>query len=504
MNVIESIRENTYGKNPAIIDGDTCFNYDELYERVDSLSQGFIRLGVKKGDVLLAWLPNGFQAIETELACMQIGAIWVTLHAGLTWSEVNEVILSTEPALLVSDRNLTDTETIETLFDNGLICLLIDEGYEALIRANAAVKPDIEVSLTDPARLRYTSGTTGRVKAAVLSHAVYKCSLDNLTNELHELSTDDRVLHAAPLTHASGALMYPILAAGGTNVVLPHFDVEKVLETIQNERITTMFCVPTMLQRLFADETYRNYDLTSLRTISYGGAAMPVDKLIPIIEILGPRLMQIYGLTEATHPITTLSREDHYADNPKLGSIGRLTPFCELKIVDDDGEVVTRCGPDHVGELFARGPNCMDRYWRDVEATEETIVDGWVATGDLGYVDNDGYYWIVDRKKDVIISGGFNVYSAEIEHVLMGHPTVLEAAVLGLPHPEWGEEVFAVVVTELDSVDAETLRAYCRERLAGYKTPKRIIVQWEQLPKNRSGKILKPSIKDALLASSKE
>lgn len=498
MNVIESIREHEYGDNLAVIDGETRFTYNQFYTRVDSLSQGFIRLGVKKGDVVLAWLPNSFQAIETELACMQIGAIWVTLHAGLTWSEVHDVIRSTDPTLLVSDGNLTDPETLETLHENGLLCLSVNDGYEALIQANVAVRPEFDVSLADPARLRYTSGTTGRVKAAVLSHAVYKCSLDNLTNELHALSPDDRVLHAAPLTHASGALMYPILAAGGINVVLPQFDMESVLKTIQDERITTMFCVPTMLLRLFADETYLDYDLSSLRTISYGGAAMPAEKLIPVIEILGPRLMQIYGLTEATHPITTLTREDHRVDSSKLGSIGRMTPFCELKIVDGQGETITECGPEHVGEFFARGPNCMDGYWRDPEATAESMIEGWVATGDLGYVDADGYYWVVDRKKDVIISGGFNVYSAEIEHVLMGHTDVLEVAVVGMPHAEWGEEVQAVVVVEGNDMDAETLRAYCRKRLAGYKTPKQITIRSEPLPKNRSGKVLKRAIVEEL------
>lgn len=505
MNVIESIREreDDFSDRLAVVDGDVRLTYQEFYGRVDALSNVFLGYGVGKGQVILAWLPNGFQAIETELACLQIGAIWVTLNAGLTWAEVEDVVQSTEPKLVVSRSDILLQENLARLNQNGAECVLVDGEYEAEIQANSGQFVRDPIPLSHPARLRYTSGTTGRIKAAVLSHGVYKCSLDNLTNELHELGPGDRVLHAAPLTHASGALVFPLLLAGGCNVVLPTFDVDAVLQTIQQERITTMFCVPTMLQRLFGNERHLDYDLSSLKTISYGGAAMPLDKLLPIIDVIGPRLMQIYGLTEATHPITTLTREEHVAGNPKLGSIGKLTPFCEMKIVDDEGDSIRKNGPEHVGEFYARGPNCMGEYWQDPEATAETIVDGWVATGDLGYLDEEGYYWVVDRKKDVIISGGFNVYSAEIEHVLMGFPKVWEVAVVGLPHVEWGEEVHGVVYSEED-LDAEEIRVYCRERLAGYKTPKQITVVREPLPKNRSGKILKPAIVESLMAALKE
>jgi acyl-CoA synthetase (AMP-forming)/AMP-acid ligase II len=304
-------------------------------------------------------------------------------------------------------------------------------------------------------------------------------------------------LHAAPLTHASGALVFPILAAGGTNVLLPDFDVPTVLATIEDFEITTMFCVPTMLQRLFLCDAAKDSDLSSLRTISYAGAATPIDTLREVIFLLGPRLMQIYGLTEATHPITTLTREEHYADNPKLGSIGKLTPNCDLRIVVGIDETV--------GELFARGTNCMDGYWRDDVATHETIIDGWVATGDLGYQDEEGYFWVVDRKKDVIISGGFNVYSAEIEHVLMSNPIVVEAAVVGIPDAAWGEAVHAVVtVLDTGAITSESLRSWCRERLAGYKTPKRISIIDGTLPKNRSGKILKSKIRASIIDAQKE
>ncbi|MFP6596239.1 MAG: AMP-binding protein, partial [Candidatus Hydrogenedentota bacterium] len=364
--------------------------------------------------------------------------------------------------------------------------------YEQMIAGHDAVRPETSISPEDPARLRYTSGTTGRAKAAILPHRVYMCSLQNLTSEVHDLSPEDNVLHAAPLTHAAGALVFPVLAAGGTNVLLPRFEAEAVLATIEREKISLMFAVPTMLLRLFESPGIADADVSSIRTISYGGAPMPVEPLNSVIERIGTSLLQIYGLTEATHPITTLQHAEHRARNPKLGSIGKCTPFCTIRLLDDEGQEVA---PGEVGEMVVSGDNTMSGYWNDTEATDEVLEDGWVYTGDLAYCDADGYHWIVDRKKDVIITGGFNVYSAEVEHTLMEHPDVSEAAVIGLPHDDWGEEVCAVVTTaNKTEVDGTDLITFCRERLAGYKTPKRVFIQHEPLPKNNSGKILKKKI----------
>ncbi len=219
---------------------------------------------------------------------------------------------------------------------------------------------------------------------------------------------------------------------------------------------------------------------------------MPIDRLAPLITRLGPVFMQIYGLTEALHPVTCLKHLEHRVGNPKLGSIGTLTSSCRIRIAGDAGDEL----PDgEVGEIMIQGPIAFDGYWHDAEATAESLKDGWVASGDLGYRDGDGYYWIVDRKKDVIISGGFNVYTQEVEHVLCEHPSVAECAVVGVPHAEWGEMVCAAVYLHdgRDSAEPEIL-GWCRRSLAGYKTPKSVLVFASPLPRNSAGKIVKKEI----------
>lgn len=526
MNVIERIRERLpeFATGPAVIEGERTWTHAQLYDRVDRLSQAFLELGIQKGDVLMAWLPNGHEAIETELACFQIGAIWVTLNTNLTWTEVHNVIASTEPELLVTNPKCLEKiefagpEGAPTRLEGaparpaarlpvceGLRFILTGEtgstetldpsflSYESIIASSRPERPKIDVGEDDIARLRYTSGTTGRAKAAVLPHRVYLASLENLQNELHPLGPSDRVVHAAPLTHASAALIYPILAAGGANVVLPRFDVEAVLECIETQRITTMFAVPTILQRMCASPSFATRDLTSLRTVTYGGAPMAVEKLIPAIERFGTALVQIYGLTEALHPVTTLKREEHWVGNPNLGSIGKPTPINDVRIVDSGGRDL----PDgEVGEIWVRGPNVMAGYWRDEAETRLVMKDGWLATGDLAFRNPEGYLRIVDRRKDVIISGGFNVYTKEVELVLCEHEAVLEAAVIGIPHDEWGEAVHAVVVAKpgRNLTEKELLR-HCRAVMAGYKTPKSISFEKDPLPKSGAGKILKRELR---------
>jgi acyl-CoA synthetase (AMP-forming)/AMP-acid ligase II len=341
------------------------------------------------------------------------------------------------------------------------------------------------------ARLRYTSGTTGGAKAAILAHRVYQASLDNLLAQLHPLSPEDRVLHAAPLTHASGALVYPILMEGGANVVMEKFDAESALELIERLRVTTMFVVPTILQRLAAAPGFQTRDLSSLRSVFYGGAPMAPDKLLPVIGRLGRALVHIYGMTEAPWPITVLGREEHYPGNPRLGSIGRPTAICELRIVGAEGEELPDGG---VGEIQVRGRNVMSGYWQDPEATALALREGWLGTGDLGRRDSGGYYYLVDRKKDVIISGGFNVYAQEVELALAEHPGVAEAAVVGFPSADWGETVAAYVVPRpRANLTVEEIDAWARRRLADYKRPRRVILL-EELPKNPAGKVVKSAL----------
>lgn len=499
--IIGEIRRHSAGfaELPAVIDSRGTLTHSDLWNRVDRLTRSLIAAGLGRGRVLLAWLPDCREAIEAELACLQAGAVWVSVNTRFTWPEVDGIICDCEPAMIVTDAAHRARIPEDAWLRLAESPLFVTGGREAGIEAPArcweseiaAADPgpqEIPIATTDIARLRYTSGTTGRPKAAVLPYRVYLASLRNLQTTLHPMDTTDRVLHAAPLTHAGGALVFPVLAAGGANVIPGPFDAERALDAIERERITTMFLVPTILQRLTEAASFPTRDLSSLRSAIYGGAPIAPEKLAPAIARMGHALVHIYGMTEAPWPIAALPPSEHYPGGPKLGSIGRPTAVCEIELRDESGRV---CGPDETGEIRIRGENVMDGYWKDEAETRRALRDGWLRSGDLARRDRDGYYWIVDRIKDVIISGGFNVYAREVEAVLTAHEGVLEAAVIGEKHPDWGETVAAYVVTRAGAGPTEEeLAQWCRERLSTYKRPRRI-EQVPELPRNSSGKIAK-------------
>jgi acyl-CoA synthetase (AMP-forming)/AMP-acid ligase II len=503
--VVDRIRgaAERFPSNTAIIDGARSWSFAELLDRVDRLSAAFAARGLRPLDRVMAFLPNTHEAVECELAVLQSGLVWITLTARLTWAEVRSVLASCTPKVLVTDeaglaritggRAEIPFAPMPPMIVTGAT-VAVDEGvvgYEALLAIHDSARPTVVVEDEHPARLRYTSGTMGVAKAAVLPHRVYHASLDNLLVELGPLGPEDRALHVAPLTHGSGALVYPLFHAGGANVLEQHFDVDAVLSAVERLRITTMFTVPTMLSRLVASPRFADYDLSSLRALIYGGAPMPEAQLEVAVRLIGRALVHIYGMTEAPWPITTLRQADHRLDNPRLRSIGKATTVCQVAVVGEDGKELA---PGEVGEIRIRGRNVMSGYLDDESGTRAVLHDGWLASGDLGRIDEEGYAFIVGRKKDVIISGGFNVYASEVEAVLSSHPGVLEAAVVGLPHDDWGELVAAFVVPKPRAqVTPEQIDVLARSRLSAYKCPRRIEVV-SDLPKNASGKIQKSEI----------
>lgn len=502
--VMDRLRERAalFADRIALVEGRTTFTYAELFDRAGRFASALVRSGVKKGDALLAFLPNVHEAVECELAALMAGVAWITLTSRLTWAEVRGVVVSCRPKFIVTNEE--GRERIES----GLAALPLPElpplviigepgrlavastalSYEELLSIAPAWEPLAPVGPEDVARLRYTSGTTGSAKAAVLPQRVYATSLDVLLHELGPFSEADRALHVAPLTHGSGALLYPVLYSGGRNVLVRHFDVSLVLSLIEKERITTMFTVPTMLSRLVTSPEFERYDLSSVRALVYGGAPMPAAQLQVAVRKLGHALYQIYGMTEAPWPITVLKPSDHVPGSPRLASVGRPARGVEVTIAGAAG------GAGADGEIRVRGGNVMTGYLDDEEATRSVLANGVLSTGDLGRIDDDGYLFIVGRQKDVIISGGFNVYAAEVEAVLSTHDAVLEAAVVGLPHDDWGELVAAFVVPKPGAVlDAADIDALARRRLSGYKCPRHIEIVAD-LPKNASGKIQKSEI----------
>ncbi|MCW5829831.1 MAG: long-chain-fatty-acid--CoA ligase [Deltaproteobacteria bacterium] len=342
----------------------------------------------------------------------------------------------------------------------------------------------------------YTSGTTGRPKGVLLTHR--NMLANSWTGCIEKrIYPGEKLLHSAPLFHlAAISSFYSTALIGGTHVFLPAFDPKAVVDTIEKERITFCLFVPTMINMLLEMPGIEKRDFSSLKIISYGGSSIPVDRLRKAIEVFGCGFVQGYGQTEAAPILTTLRPEEHVLDGPlskRLASAGREAVGCEVRVVRPDGSDVTPGG--EVGEVVGRGDNIMKGYWKQPEATAETLRGGWLHTGDLGWIDEDGYIYIVDRLKDMIISGGENIYPREIEELLYTHPKILEAAVYGIPDPKWGEKVIAAVVPRAgQSLTPEEVGSFCKDNLASYKKPREVLIT-DILPRNAAGKVLKTELR---------
>lgn len=351
--------------------------------------------------------------------------------------------------------------------------------------------PEVDIDDDDPVNVLYTSGTESRPKGATLS------SRNLITQYVSqivdgEMSADDIEVHALPLFHCAQlhVFLVPGIYIGGTNIVLPGADPAAILATVEAERATKLFCPPTVWIGLLRHADFERRDLSSLRKGYYGASIMPVEVTKELASRLPHmRLFNLYGQTEMSPLATVLKPEDQMR---KLGSAGRASLNVETRVVDDNDHPVP---PGTMGEIVHRGPHAMLGYWNDPEKTAESFRNGWFHSGDLGVMDEEGYLYVVDRKKDMIKTGGENVASREVEEVLYQHPAIAEVAVFGTPHPQWIEAVTAAAVLRAgQTLDADVLIAFCRERLAGFKVPKRVVFM-DKLPKNASGKILKRELR---------
>ena len=485
------------------LDGDT-WTYAELNRRVNTLAHALRSLGVNAGD-RVAYLdlnhPNFF---VTLFATAKLGAILVPLNFRLTGPELTFIINDAGVHTLVYDQSFGGV--IETI--RGDLCCrhiirsvadpLADRtlppgtrSFEDLFTDQRESDMDNQVKGDEVAWIMYTSGTTGRPKGAMLTH-------DNiLWNNIQSwIAFDsqgaDITLVCAPLFHIGGLNVTPMSAftKGATVVLMRSYDPVRVLELIERERVTTMFGVPAMFQFMALSPGFAEADLSSVRFFICGGAPVPE----PLIRLYGERgitFAQGYGLTE-TSPFCTIVPPEMAA--AKVGSAGLPPFFTEVRLVDADDRPVT--APGERGEIVVKGPNVMKGYWNRPDATAEAIVNGWFHTGDVGVVDEDGFFFVVDRKKDMIISGGENIYPAEVEDVLYGHPDIAEAAVIGVPDPRWGETVRAIVVPKSGTSPTETaIMEWTQGRLARYKQP-RSVVFVDVLPRNPAGKVLKYELRD--------
>jgi long-chain acyl-CoA synthetase len=484
-----------------IFEGTSC-TFGQVNQRINSLLNALSDLGVHKGDRVGILAYNCPQCFEV-FGLAKAGVVCVPLNYRSVGRELAYLINNSQVNTLILASDFVDVVNSirpQLAGVSSFICLdaqaegMLD--YEQLIDSHPPDEPGDEVGPSDPAALYYTSGTTGYPKGAIHTH---RSLLAEIAVHHDSFSTDDVVLCVMPFFHVGGsaAHLFPAFTYGATCVIQRMFDETQVLDAVERHKITYVGLVPAMIIRLLEHPELDKRDLSSLRTIMYVGAPMPLDALRRGLERFGPVFSQLFGQTETLN-VAVLRKEDHKLEGSakevrRLNSAGKPLGQGEMRIVDGQGHDVPL---GEAGEILACSDRMMAGYWRMPEETARTITDGWLHTGDVGMMDEDGYIYLVDRKKDMIISGGENIYSREVEEVLYTHPSILEAAVVGVPDEKWGESVKAVVVLKQGAgASEEEIIDFCKERLASYKKPRSVEFR-DNLPKTGSGKIKKGEIRE--------
>lgn len=498
---------NKFPKKTAVVSEDLSLTFQELNTRVNRLANGLLGMGINKGDRIGVLVHNCHQFMEIFFAAAKTGAVFCPYNNHLKHTEMKDIINYSQPRFLIFDSDFEELiKAIMPELDSPeqYVCLQKLESpqfksYEDLVNSSGDTEPMVSVMEDDVMSMLFTAGTTGRPKGAMRTHRHLISDAVASAIEL-QVSYDERVLITFPMYHVAfednlvrHSFMpntFYIKREGG-------FKPENVLEYISRERITRCQFVPTMIHRLIQVPDIEKYDLSSLQMILYAAAPMPVELLKKAMNVFSCGFTQMYGQTESGPVTTLLKPEDHILGGSqkrleRLASSGQAAINYEIRIVDDDDMDVPI---GQVGEIIGRSEAMMKEYWQMPEETASKLRNGWLHTGDLGRMDEDGYVYIVERKNDMIISGGMNVYPREVEEVLYTHPAISEASVVGLPDDQWGEIVKAVIVlNEGAEVTESEIISYCGERLAGFKKPKSVDF-WESLPKSSTGKILKRDIR---------
>lgn len=502
-------------KQEAIVDGHKRFTYERFGHRVAALAHWLRGFGIKKGSVIAILSPNCHEFMETYYACAVTGIVLVPLNHRLAVAELGTILADSEAQILVAHTDFAKV-VWELAQDSGNLKRIIWFGparrpelpissfdYEELLtNAPGKVLPDVQLESDDLAQLYYTSGTTGKAKGVMLTHGNTTFNALGAACEL-QMTDADTWAHVAPIFHLADAWsLFALTWVGGKHVFVPYFKAGEVMRVLKKEKVTLTAMVPTMVTALLQEMSLHGHKGDfSLRMLLTAGAPIAPEMVRRIVSEFHCDYTQFYGMTETSPFLTVSLVKSHLRNLPeeKLLEIKSKTgrPFMgvEVKVVREDGIEVEHNNQE-VGEIVARGPVVFKGYWKQPEATAETLRGGWIHTGDLAVIDSEGYINIVDRQKDMIITGGENVYSTEVEYTLYEHPAVLECAVFGTPDPDWGELVTACIVIRAGYTPTESdMMLFVKERLAGYKTPRRVEFVPE-LPKTGSGKIFKKGLRE--------
>ncbi|MEO1081579.1 MAG: AMP-binding protein [Pseudomonadota bacterium] len=466
---------------PCLSEGDRSISFREFDDATSRLGNALLAQGLEPGDRVGVMLPNSIDCLVAYYALAKSGLVRVGMNTRETIEDHRYKLGECGCRAVIHD-------TVETL--DGVVDFVVDRAMlKDMIAGGGSGACAVDRDLDAPLRLGFTGGTTGRPKAVTLTTRGELSELSAfLTDLVPDIREGDRFLHAAPIAHASGAFFLPALCRGAHSLIMPKFDAAEFVQLAEATRANLTFLVPTMLAMILevpgVDEATLDF-----RRIAYGASPISRRLLERAESRFGRVFAQCYGQAESPMVITCLKPEDH----DRIGSCGRPFVIADVAVLDDEDRPLP---PGETGEICVRGPQLMARYWNRPEATARAMRNGWLHTGDVGRMDEDGFFYLLDRKNDMLISGGYNVYPREVEDVLMSFEGVLEAAIIGLPDEKWGDRVHAVIAGR-DELDAEAVRIWARERLAGYKRPKAVEV-WPELPKSAANKILRRKIREII------
>ena len=490
-----------HSEMPAIASQGRTLTFGEAWERGLRLANGLLAMGVKPGDRVAVLEDNCIEAADFYLGTAIANLVRVPLYRRNSSEAHRQMLAHTMCRIAVVSKEFAhELAGLEDAIE-GLQILVRDDSYEAWLAAQPAEDPDPEIDLDDVFVIRHSAGTTGRAKGSAYSHRAWMSTTRDWFYMLPPVDLGDSCLHVGPISHGSGYLFLPVWLGGGCNVLAPKFDSASFVDTLRSQRIGYFFAVPTMIADIVTNCEGKTQDLPDLKVVMVSGAPISPRTALQGREVFGDRLYQMYGQTEAV-PVTFMGPQEWFSTVPgsdPLRAAGRITAFAELEIRDENNRPLP-IGEE--GEIAIRCEGQMTGIWDDEELTATRLRDGWVLTGDIGRLDEHGFLYVVDRVDDMIVSGGFNIWPAELEQVIQMVPGVQEVVVFGVPHEKWGETPLALVVADpAAGLEEAAIIEICRERLGSYKKPSQVAFQSESLPRSPVGKIQRKVLREAYWAN---